>query len=609
MRLLETASFQLQEFLKGNVPRYSILSHTWGKEEVSYQEVCSAENVDFKKSGFGKVWGCVEQSLQMSLEYTWIDSCCINSDSSAELSEAINSMYAWYQNAEVCFAYLSDVHTTQSDPAFEESFKRSRWFTRGWCLQELIAPQQLFFFNSSWAKIGTKSTLHPLISETTGIDTGSLLDPKLSSISIARRMSWASKRQTTRVEDIAYCLLGIFDVNMPLLYGEGDKAFSRLQEEIMKEMDDHSIFAWSSDEKLSDASKIGVLAKHPSYFRLAASIEPHPTQWGPYSLTNKGIQINLPLLETDKPGEHLAVLGCHEENDFRSSVGLLLHEVGTEERQYVRYHRNTIPLTVEQTAEAKLQTIFLSKRDKVDEIERLIDKCWIRTHPNTSIRNQNVRVAAVVPKTSWNFTYNIMNIRGWLVEEMVVAYVKEINKDTAEARTKKNEELAFAVVLQLSPVDELAAVSLHLLEDHTKAKDEATLKRLILKSQSAPSSPTSKMKAGDQSISAAIRVEMIRGQRVFVLDVEMEDKDDVADGSDLGYFASYPDRRLTVLERHRSVLAGSGEASRTGGSLRSTSRIGRTDDVDVTLSRLNSIRLSRGSTDTDEDHGLQSFGL
>ncbi len=232
-------------------------------------------------------------------------------------------MYRWYQNADVCFAYLVDVRTTQSDASFEESFTKARWFTRGWCLQELIAPRQLFFFNSTWKKIGNKFALQSIITQITGIDKRSLLNPNLSSISVARRMSWASKRQTTRPEDIAYCLLGIFDVNMPLLYGEGEKAFIRLQEEIMKEVDDHSIFAWRFKERRSGFSMIGAFAKHPSYFLHSADIQPHPTQWGPYSMTNNGIQIQLPLLQTRQ--ELLAVLGCHEENDFTGSIAITNH--------------------------------------------------------------------------------------------------------------------------------------------------------------------------------------------------------------------------------------------------------------------------------------------
>jgi hypothetical protein len=133
-------------------------------------------------------------------------------------------------------------------------------------------------------------------------------------------------------------------------------------------------------------------------------------------MTNKGIQIQLPLLQTDNPSEYLAALGCHEENDFMGSIGLFLHEVGTEENQYIRCRRDTKYLTFEETAKAKLRTIFVSKRDEVEEREHPIEKCWIRTQPRRSILHHNIQIATVIPKVSWNSTHNIINIRGWLVE-------------------------------------------------------------------------------------------------------------------------------------------------------------------------------------------------
>ena len=543
MRLIKTTALQLEEFFHGNIPRYAILSHTWGNEEVTFHEMRVSAHADLakkrgfekisqfydqslrmrvsahadlaKKKGFEKISQFCDQSLRIGIGYAWVDTCCINNSSSAELSEAINSMYRWYQNAEVCFAYLVDVHTTQSDVSFERNFSRARWFTRGWCLQELIAPRQLFFFNSTWEKIGSKSTLQPIITQITGIDRRSLLNPDLSSISVARRMSWASKRQTTRPEDIAYCLLGIFDVNIPLLYGEGEKAFIRLQEEIMKEVDDHSIFAWRFKERSTKFSMVGVLAKHPSYFLHSADIQPHPTQWGPYSMTNKGIQIQLPLFQTRQSQEYLAVLGCHEENDFKDSVGLLLRELIKDDNQYVRYDQDTMVITAKQAAEAKLQTIFLSKRDKVEEVERPIEKCWIRTHPGTSILGPTMCLTTALPTIAWNLIHGTMNIReGWSREETVLVYT---NQDAGQA---------FAIALQLFPIDCFATVSLHPLEAYMTAEDESVLKQILEESQSTAISTTARLEAVSSVISAAISVEDIRGQRVFVLDVDMEQQDD-----------------------------------------------------------------------------------
>ena len=178
-------------------------------------------------------------------EHIWIDSTCINKDSSSELSEAINSMYYWYGSAEVCYAFLSDVPEGDEVFAMDSAFRRSRWFRRGWTLQELIAPESVVFFSRGWTLLGTKITLLEVIHDITKIDGGVLLHTKaLDEASVAQRMSWASTRETTRVEDQAYSLLGVFGINMPTLYGEGEQAFRRLQEEILRRIPDQSLFAW-----------------------------------------------------------------------------------------------------------------------------------------------------------------------------------------------------------------------------------------------------------------------------------------------------------------------------------------------------------------------------
>ncbi|KAF2166495.1 hypothetical protein M409DRAFT_36723, partial [Zasmidium cellare ATCC 36951] len=187
------------------------------------------------------------QALADSIDYIWIDTCCIDKASSAELSEAINSMFRWYEKAAVCYAYMSDVLKPPDgvDGASRQPFEQSRWFTRGWTLQELIAPSKVMFYDCHWNCLGEKSALADSIYKITNIPLSILRQNQpLNDASIAMRMSWAAKRQTTRIEDEAYCLLGIFDVNMPMLYGEGSKAFSRLQYEILQSSDDQTIFAW-----------------------------------------------------------------------------------------------------------------------------------------------------------------------------------------------------------------------------------------------------------------------------------------------------------------------------------------------------------------------------
>jgi hypothetical protein len=220
------------------------------------------------KEGFKKIEYCCKQAAEDGWEWAWVDTCCIDKTSSAELSEAINSMYKWYTASMVCYAYMSDILSPSEfwtrmprpanqdvplfgiqygelEPEDEWAWSVPRWFSRGWTLQELIAPFTVIFYTNSWERIGTKKDWSADISKVTGIPE-SILDhsTSISSVSALDRMHWASKRQTTREEDIAYCLLGIFDVNMPLLYGEGSKAFERLQEQILRTTDDHTLFLW-----------------------------------------------------------------------------------------------------------------------------------------------------------------------------------------------------------------------------------------------------------------------------------------------------------------------------------------------------------------------------
>ncbi|KXX74108.1 Vegetative incompatibility protein HET-E-1 [Madurella mycetomatis] len=228
--------------LSGLVPPYAILSHTWGDQEVTFQEIDMPERE--KKKGFAKILGCCRQAQMDLIEWVWIDTCCIDKSSSAELSEAINSMYAFYRNAEICYVFLEDV--PGPDPNFPlDQFVAARWFTRGWCLQELIAPCNVEFYAADWAEIGTKLSLCNVIENITAIPESVLIGGELAQCSIAQKMSWASTRRTTRIEDEAYCLLGIFGVNMPMLYGEGRRAFYRLQEEIIKQTEDYTFLLWT----------------------------------------------------------------------------------------------------------------------------------------------------------------------------------------------------------------------------------------------------------------------------------------------------------------------------------------------------------------------------
>ncbi|KAI0188976.1 heterokaryon incompatibility protein-domain-containing protein [Xylaria flabelliformis] len=307
MRLINVKTLELIE-LFNQVPPYAILSHTWGDEEVTFQEHLAATGPDSKrhahikrKAGFHKIMGACERAQSDGLQYLWCDTNCIDKSSSTELSEAINSMYAWYNDSEICYVYLADVSGRVGLDGSEDSisFEQSRWFTRGWTLQELLAPKKVVFFDLTWKVLGDRKDLANRISKITRIHSGALHDRStVSSYSIAQRMSWAADRVTSRQEDIAYCLLGIFDVNMPLLYGEGKNAFIRLQKEIIKISDDQSILAW--DLSTTNEPSVGCLATAPIHFRTCGSIVmERALQRYPYSHTNMGLSMSAPISTTD----------------------------------------------------------------------------------------------------------------------------------------------------------------------------------------------------------------------------------------------------------------------------------------------------------------------
>ncbi|KAH6616392.1 heterokaryon incompatibility protein-domain-containing protein, partial [Boeremia exigua] len=240
LRLGEDGQFTQKEFTGKAIPRYAILSHTWGEDdqEVSFEDVRTGSGNN--KAGYVKLQFCAQQAASDGLDYFWIDTCCIDKASSTELSEAINSMFRWYRNADRCYVYLADVtdlddkFASSSDGLWRYEFQQSKWFTRGWTLQELLAPTSVEFFTAKGKQLGDKHSLFGDIFKATGIPFKAVVDPmSLSLFSVEERLSWAADRDTKREEDAAYALLGLFDLSMPLVYGEGRKrAFNRLHREL-----------------------------------------------------------------------------------------------------------------------------------------------------------------------------------------------------------------------------------------------------------------------------------------------------------------------------------------------------------------------------------------
>jgi hypothetical protein len=242
MRLInceDTTNLFLIERFGGNIPPYAILSHTWGQDhdELTYKDMIEHTGQD--KPGFQKIKFCAEKACQDGLGYVWIDTCCINKDSSAELSEAIISMYRWYRNAAKCYVFLADVTITSEGTTksriWEPAFRDSRWFTRGWTLQELLAPEIVQFFSKEGTEIGDKESLGSVIQAITNIPAQALDSQSVFQFSISERMAWTLNRNTKREEDKAYCLLGLLEIFMLPMYGEGQEhALKRLQDQINK---------------------------------------------------------------------------------------------------------------------------------------------------------------------------------------------------------------------------------------------------------------------------------------------------------------------------------------------------------------------------------------
>ncbi|KAL4070166.1 heterokaryon incompatibility protein-domain-containing protein [Scleroderma yunnanense] len=321
---------------------YAILSHCWGQpqEEVHFKDMEGFARMDQAlreklqlRSGYHKILKSCEQARKDQLQWVWVDTCCINKESSAELSEAINSMFRWYENSYRCYAYLHDVDDTVfPTERGEESRISSKWFTRGWTLQELIAPRDVQFFNKNWTAIGDKRSLAVHLERITRVPVR-VLKNGLSSHrpSVAQIMSWASDRVTTREEDRVYSLLGLFGVYMPMLYGEGRNAFRRLQLDIIRMCNDHSIFAWDAGGRIGQSGS--VLADDPNFFRNCHDIVKTESrddeffkrlergededEMGPaerlntFAVTNGGIQIPLSLMPyRGSPSVFRATLEC-----------------------------------------------------------------------------------------------------------------------------------------------------------------------------------------------------------------------------------------------------------------------------------------------------------
>ncbi|TGJ84801.1 hypothetical protein E0Z10_g3961 [Xylaria hypoxylon] len=346
-------------------PKYAILSHTWGwqdektgkwahkVDEVTYDERRNFSNPfdeslhPDKQIAYKKIYYACRRALDRGCNYVWIDSCCIDKSNSAELTESINSMFRWYSEADVCLVYLVDScgqatipkmdYTDPCPRLYTKNSTPCRWFSRCWTLQELLASKKSEFYDSEWDLIYTLQN-HPgpfngavekMISDITNVDIRALLGRvPLHNYSVEAKMSWAASRKSARPEDIAYSLLGIFDIYMPLIYGEGAaRAFQRLQLEIMKLTPDLSLFAWHTGEAQLEEQLCNALADSPSQFRFRRRIC-RSIAGSHYNMTNKGIRMTSVIHRVKKSGGERYFLCLEDQQGSSHAIGIFLRKIG-----------------------------------------------------------------------------------------------------------------------------------------------------------------------------------------------------------------------------------------------------------------------------------------
>ncbi|RYP18698.1 hypothetical protein DL767_009772 [Monosporascus sp. MG133] len=449
MRLINVQTRKLESFVGKGVPPYAILSHTWGKneEELSFRDI---QTGNIEKAGNIKLEGCCEQAKKHNLGYAWIDTCCIDKTDAVELGEAINSMFRWYRKASVCYAYLSDVPSGDNPKDPGSRFSSSRWFRRGWTLQELLAPNKLHFFDETWTFIGTKEKMWRNIETITGIPRDFLVGwAELHEASVAQRMSWAAKRETTREEDIAYCLLGIFDVTMPMIYGEGDKAFGRLQEEIMKKTRDDSILAWGLSPAESTPSKStyvfsgGALATAPLDFANCGRIvlrKRDATPVNTIDISGGRLRVHLSL-HTTSAGEIYGLLNCGPEHNKEVVVGIPLDKaISGVSDEYLRPQGRCLVLLPKATSSVLTKAIHIRIERQSRTHEAMNRRYWLYVDGHEDI-NLELNENDVYPPVRWE------NGRAMIAETMD-SDETIIRRYLARFRTQDKGSRDFVVVLE-----------------------------------------------------------------------------------------------------------------------------------------------------------------
>lgn len=376
MRLLNSRTKEFKEFPDCPYREYAILSHTWSEnnaEEVVFSDMTNL-NAARLKAGWKKIEFCCRQAIQDRIDWVWIDTCCIDKSSSAELTEAINSMFKWYRKSLRCYVYLSDASNVSSRSSSDEimtAIQECRWFQRAWTLQELLAPFTVHFYSSSWAFIGTKATLRTIICQCSKIDETALYLWKPRKFCVSQIMQWAETRESTRIEDHAYSLMGLFEINMPIIYGEGLKAFQRLQEHILKQSTDHTLLAHFHTNCIAPSAKLFWASEPIAYQEYVEKAEMVHADFS-CSITPQGVKLWAHIIKQHtkayhgKDGNHLAVLRCSPRDQPSKLYALPLRHLWHNEYQKTRVLR-LLTIDITELAKGTWQEICITREPLNDE--------------------------------------------------------------------------------------------------------------------------------------------------------------------------------------------------------------------------------------------------
>ncbi|GAB1312649.1 hypothetical protein MFIFM68171_02859 [Madurella fahalii] len=523
MRLINVKTSKLEEFLDYKTPPYAILSHTWGGdvEELTFRDV-EERRIDKPGVGSVKFRGSCQQAEKDGLGYVWIDTCCIDKTNLVELSEAINSMFRWYRRASLCYVYLSDVPGDDDPRKPMSKFRTSRWFGRGWTLQELLAPKKLKFYNSGWGYLGNKGTMRTLIEKITGIPRQILLGiTELYSASVAQRMSWAAGRDTKRKEGLAYCLLGIFGVTMPMIYGEGgNQAFLRLQDQIMRTTRDDSILAWGLSTEDAPARDPGhvdegtagrILATAPSDFANSRRIVCRQQSSGSLNsldISGGRLRLHLSLLTTSAGGT-VGLLNCGPEHDPQQVVGIPLAQTASgASDEYVRprgCHTVLQPITA---SSVPPRLIYIRNDSQRKESAGAKQQYWL--YDEDAFAEVNLDLVDVHPPSCWDRE-----------QAMIVSSLAPSDSTTQQtlARFRHSEEECpdFVMFLQFTQQDIPTEPQCHVMI----CRRDTSLQGLADKLQHVTQKAYGKRSASNGFVHLHVTLEPDRQQLIFTIKLEV----------------------------------------------------------------------------------------